>query len=65
MINAFTWCVGIKKEFEVEIATVIANIAGSPPEAIAIDTANGTNNTVAPTLDIINVNIVARIAIPT
>jgi len=37
MINALTWCVGMRKELEVEIATVKAKIAGSAPAEIAIE----------------------------
>ena len=51
IISALTWCVGIRKELDVEIATVIAKIAGSPPAANAIETASGTKSTVAPTFD--------------
>ena len=43
-------------------ATVKANIAGSAPTPKAILIANGTNKTVAPTLDITNVKMVAMIA---
>ena len=37
MIRAFTWCVGIRKEFEVAIATVSANTAGLTPSTPAAD----------------------------
>ena len=62
IIRALTWCVGIKNELEVEIATVRAKRAGLPPEANAIETANGTRSTVAPTFDITSVNAVASTA---
>ena len=64
IISAFTWWVGIKKEFDVEIATVRANTAGLAPAATAIETASGTSKTVAPTFDIISVKIVAMMATP-
>ena len=64
MISAFTWCVGIIKEFDVEIATVNANTAGFAPAATAIETARGTRSTVAPTFDITKENTVAKIATP-
>ena len=51
---------GIKNELDVEIATVRAKRAGFAPEANAIETANGTSSTVAPTFDITSVNAVAR-----
>ena len=63
IISALTWCVGIRNELDVEIATVIAKIAGSPPAANAIETASGTKSTVAPTFDITKVKTVARSAI--
>ena len=50
---------GIKNELDVEIAMVRAKIAGLAPEANAIETANGTSNTVAPTFDMIRVKAVA------
>ena len=59
IIRAFTWWVGIKNELDVEIATVRAKSAGLAPEANAIETANGTSSTVAPTFDITSVNAVA------
>ena len=62
IIKALTWCVGIKKELEVEIATVRAKRAGLAPAANAIETANGTSKTVAPTFDITSVNAVAKTA---
>ena len=62
IIKALTWCVGIKKELEVEIATVKAKRAGLAPAANAIETANGTSKTVAPTFDITNVKAVASTA---
>ena len=37
IIKALTWCVGIKNEFEVEIATVRAKRAGLAPAANAIE----------------------------
>ena len=49
MINALTWWVGIKKELDVEIATVSAKTAGFAPTETAIETAKGTSKTVAPT----------------
>ena len=64
MIKALTWWVGIKNELDVDMATVNANIAGLAPNGMAIETASGTNNTVAPTLDITRVKKVAITAIP-
>ena len=52
----------MRKELEVEIATVIAKTAGFPPAAKAIEMASGTSRTVAPTFDIIKVKIVASTA---
>ena len=61
-ISAFTWWVGIRNELEVASATVNANTAGLAPAPIAILTASGTSNTVAPTFDITSVKKVASSA---
>ena len=52
----------IRKELEVEIATVSANIAGSAPATNARLIAKGTSSTVAPTFDMTSENPEANTA---